>query len=167
MPPAAAPNPHMSPDTERRYVGDGGIMNRDAVWHAIDEQRLGLVELLDGLSESDWMISCLCARWTVKDVAAHVALQNSSWWSLPRMSLDLVRAGGLNGAIHRAARRHAQRSSNLDIIAQIRDRIGVWHALPTLTYQDTAVDYLVHSQDISLVGELARWYVLVVGPEAV
>jgi uncharacterized protein (TIGR03083 family) len=125
-------------------------LNRDQVWQAIDEQRLGLVELPGGLSEPDWSHLSLRNRWTVKEVAAHVALQNTSWWSLPRASLDVVRAGGLNAAIDRTAGRHAQRSSTGDIISEIRDRVGIWRPLPTLTYRDTAVDYLVHSQDIAI-----------------
>jgi hypothetical protein len=31
-----------------------------------------------------------------------------------------------------------------------RDRIGVWRPLPSVTYRDTAVDYLVHAQDIAV-----------------
>ena len=29
-------------------------------------------------------------------------------------------------------------------------RVGVWRPLPTVTYRDTAVDYLVHSRDIDI-----------------
>jgi uncharacterized protein (TIGR03083 family) len=35
-------------------------------------------------------------------------------------------------------------------VGQIRDRIGVWQPLPTVTFRDTAVDYLVHGQDIAI-----------------
>jgi uncharacterized protein (TIGR03083 family) len=142
------------PARARQLCGSRGpdvpAVARAAVWHAIDKQRMGLIELLEGLSEPDWSHPSLCDGWTVKDVAPHVALQNTSWWSLPRASLNPMQAGGLNGAIDHAARRHAQRSSTGDIITEIRDRVGVWRPLPTVTYRDTAVDDQVHSQDIGI-----------------
>src|SRR5262245_17114925 len=36
------------------------------------------------------------------------------------------------------------------IIGEIRDRIGVWRPLPAVTFRDTAIDYLVHGQDIAV-----------------
>jgi len=36
------------------------------------------------------------------------------------------------------------------IVAEIRERIGVWRALPMVTYRESAVDYLVHLQDIAI-----------------
>jgi uncharacterized protein (TIGR03083 family) len=34
--------------------------------------------------------------------------------------------------------------------AEIRERIGVWLPLPTVTYRESAIDYLVHPQDIAI-----------------
>ena len=36
------------------------------------------------------------------------------------------------------------------IIGEIRERIGVWRPLPTVTYRETLIDYLVHTQDIAI-----------------
>ena len=55
----------------------------------------------------------------------------------------------MNGAIHAMACRHATNPTG-QIIAEIRDRIGVWRPLPSVTYRDAAVDYLVHAQDIAI-----------------
>ncbi len=55
----------------------------------------------------------------------------------------------MNGAIQAVACRHAERPT-AQIIAEIRDRIGVWRPLPTVTYRDSAIDYLVHPQDIAI-----------------
>jgi uncharacterized protein (TIGR03083 family) len=85
----------------------------------------------------------LCEGWTVGDVAAHVALQNTTWAAMPRLVPEVVRSGGLNGAIQAVARRHGQLPRD-QIIAEIRDRIGVWRPLPTVTYRESAIDYLVH-----------------------
>jgi uncharacterized protein (TIGR03083 family) len=124
-------------------------MDRDDVWRAIDDQRRRLVELLEDLSDEEWREPSLCRGWTVRDVAAHVALQNTTWSAMPRAAWDMVRYGGLNGAIQAVACRHAANSTG-HIIGEIRDRIGVWRPLPTVTYRDALTDYLVHSQDIAI-----------------
>ena len=124
-------------------------MNRDDVWRAIDDQRRRLVDLLEDLSDQEWEHPSLCQGWTVRQVAAHVALQNTTWSALPRGVLEAIRRGGMNRAIHAVACRHAERPTG-EIITEIRDRIGVWHPLPTLTYRESAIDYLVHPQDIAI-----------------
>jgi len=82
-------------------------------------------------------------------VAAHVALQNTTVAMYPRAVVDSVRGGGINGGIHTAACRHALLSTE-QIIDEIRDRIGVWKPLPGVDYRESAVDYLVHTQDIAI-----------------
>jgi uncharacterized protein (TIGR03083 family) len=124
-------------------------MNRDDVWRAIDDQRRRLVDVLEDLSDQEWEHPSLCQGWTVRQVAAHVALQNTTWSALPRGVLEAIRHGGMNGAIHAMACRHAENPTG-QIIAEIRDRIGVWRPLPTVTYRDSAIDYLVHPQDIAI-----------------
>src|SRR3954454_19924484 len=49
-------------------------MREDAVWAAVDRERLGLADLLDDLSEQEWAHPSLCSAWRVRDVAAHLAL---------------------------------------------------------------------------------------------
>jgi uncharacterized protein (TIGR03083 family) len=124
-------------------------MDREDVWRAIDDQRRGLVELLEDLSDDEWDHPSLCEGWTVRQVAAHVALQNTTWAAMPRGVLDMVRSGSMNGAIRAVACRHALQPTD-QIIAEIRDRIGVWRPLPTVTYLESAIDYLVHPQDIAI-----------------
>ena len=124
-------------------------MDREDVWRAIDDQRRQLVDLLEDLSDQEWDHPSLCERWTVRQVAAHVALQNTTWAMMPRGVLDMIKSGGMNGAIHAMACRHALQPTD-QIIAEIRDRIGVWRPLPTLTYLESAIDYLVHPQDIAI-----------------
>lgn len=124
-------------------------INGDDVWRAVDAQRRSLVELLEDLSDEEWDRPSLCAAWTVRHVAAHVALQNTTWSDMPRGVLAMIRHGGMNATIHAMARRHAQLPRER-VIAEIRDRIGVWRPLPTVTYRETVVDYLVHTQDIAI-----------------
>jgi uncharacterized protein (TIGR03083 family) len=124
-------------------------MNPDDVWRGIDDQRRRLVDLLEGLSDQEWQHPSLCQGWTVRQVAAHVALQNTSWSAMPRTVLEVIRAGGMNDAIQAMACRHAQLPTER-IIAEIRERIGVWLPLPMLTYRESAIDYLIHLQDIAI-----------------
>jgi uncharacterized protein (TIGR03083 family) len=124
-------------------------MERSDVWTAIDDHRRALVGLLEDLSEQEWRQQSLCAGWTVRQVAAHLALQNTTWSAMPGAVLDLVRHGGLNGAIHAMACRHAGLPTEV-IVGEIRDRIGVWRPLPTVTIRETAIDYLVHGQDMAI-----------------
>ncbi len=124
-------------------------VDRSEAWTAIDDQRRALVHLLDGLSEQEWRQPSLCDGWTVRQVAAHLALQNTTWPAMPRAVLDLLRHGGMNGAIHALACRYAELPVQV-IIGEIRDRIGVWRPLPAVTFRETAIDYLVHGQDIAV-----------------
>src|SRR3954462_2444621 len=124
-------------------------MDREDVWRAIDDQRRQLVGLLEDLSDKEWDHPSLCEGWTVRQVAAHVALQNTTWSMLPRGVLDMIKSRGMNGAIQAVACRHALRPTD-QITAEIRDRIGVWRPLPTVTYLESAIDYLVHPQDIAV-----------------
>ena len=123
-------------------------MERSDVWTAIDDHRRALVGLLEDLSEEEWQRPSLCEGWTVRHVAAHLALQNTTWAMMPRAVLDLVRRGGMNGAIRAAACRHAELPVRV-IVGEIRDRIGVWRPVPTVTFRETAIDYLVHGQEVS------------------
>ena len=124
-------------------------MRRDEVWQAIDEQRRALVRLLEDFSDDEWRQPSLCDGWTVRQVAAHLALQNTTWAMLPRAMIDAIRHGGVNDAIHLAACRHAELPVDV-LVEEIRDRIGVWRPLPTVTFRETAIDYLVHGQDIAI-----------------
>ncbi|HEY5881967.1 MAG TPA: maleylpyruvate isomerase family mycothiol-dependent enzyme [Nakamurella sp.] len=125
------------------------LMNSEQVWRVIDDQRRSLVALLEDLTHQQWQQPSLCGQWTVRQVAAHVALQNTTWSALPRAVPDLIRSRRMNGAIDAAARRHARLPTET-IISQIRERIGVWRPLPTVTYREGAIDYLVHTQDIAI-----------------
>ena len=114
-------------------------MERSDAWAAIDGHRRAVVHLLEALAEEEWRQPSLCHRWTVRQAAAHLALQNTAWSMMPRAVLDVVCHGGMNGAIHAMARRHAELPVEV-IVGEIRGRIGVWRSLPTVTFRDTAID---------------------------
>jgi uncharacterized protein (TIGR03083 family) len=71
-------------------------MERGEAWTAIDDQRRALLHLLEDLSEREWRQLSLCEGWTVRQVAAHLALQDTTWPAMPRVMLDFIRHGGMN-----------------------------------------------------------------------
>ena len=117
-------------------------MERGEAGAAIDDHRRALVHLLEDLSEREWRQPSPCERWAVRQVAAHLALQDTTWPAMPRVMLGSIRPGGMNSAIHAVACRHAVLPSEA-IIGQIRDRIGAWRPLPAVTFRETAIDYLM------------------------
>ena len=50
-------------------------MNIDDVWVAIDDHRTRTADLLEMLRDEEWQQNSLCDGWTVRDVAAHLTLQ--------------------------------------------------------------------------------------------
>ena len=72
----------------------GETMDRDDVWRAIDDQRRRLIEVLEDPSEQEWQHPSSCRGWTVRQVAAQVALQHITWPMMPPAVLDMVRPGG-------------------------------------------------------------------------
>ena len=121
-------------------------MDRDQVWRAIDGQRLRLTSLLEGLTDAEWRRPSLCDGWTVRDVAAHLTLAQAR---LPTALGALIRArGSMKRAIHDGAVRRAAMPT-AQIIAEIRGMVGSQRHIQGVTYRETLIDILVHSQDIA------------------
>ena len=119
----------------------------DAVWAAIDHERLDLADLLDDLAPAEWEQPSLCAGWRVRDVAAHLALAQTG---AGRAALDLLRArGSLQRMIHDTAVRHAA-SPTERLVAQIRGMAGSRRTAPGVTPLEPLLDALVHGQDIAV-----------------
>lgn len=124
-----------------------GATDFDAVWAAIDRQRLDLADLLDDLAPAEWEQPSLCAGWRVRDVAAHLALAQTG---AGRAALDLLRArGSLQRMIHDTAVRHAA-SPTERLTAQIRGMAGSRRTAPGVTPLEPLLDVLVHGQDIAV-----------------
>jgi uncharacterized protein (TIGR03083 family) len=124
------------------------VLDRDQIWQVIDAQRLSLADLLEDLSDDQWRQPSLCAGWTVRDVAAHLTLQ--------QLGLrDLIATmgqwrGSMDRTIQHAARRRAAALPTEQIIAEIRGMVGSRRHTLGVTYLETLCDILVHSQDIAV-----------------
>jgi uncharacterized protein (TIGR03083 family) len=119
----------------------------DAVWAAIDRERLDLADLLDDLAPAEWEQPSLCAGWRVRDVAAHLALAQTG---AARAAFDLLRAGGsLSRMIHDSAVRHAALPP-AQLTERIRGMAGSRRTAPGVTPLEPLLDVLVHGQDIAV-----------------
>ncbi|CRK58004.1 hypothetical protein [Alloactinosynnema sp. L-07] len=125
-------------------------MNRDEVFAAIDRQRLRVCELLSDLAVEEWERPSLCDGWTVRDVAAHLTLQQLGLRDLGKATVAMVRArGNLDRGIWAMAKSASSKSTDR-MIAEIRGMVGSQKINMGVTYKETLIDILVHSQDIAV-----------------
>ncbi|MDT5094503.1 MAG: hypothetical protein QOH60_3866 [Mycobacterium sp.] len=122
-------------------------MDREKTWRAIEQERLGLADIVKSLTDEQLNTASLCGEWRVRDVAAHVALlaQPSVW----AFAIAAARAGGrFNKANQDMAVRHAE--SGVDLAGELRTYAGS-RRLPRYTnYRNALFDVLVHGQDIAI-----------------
>ena len=124
------------------------LLDRSQAWQVIDAQRLGLAGLLDDLSEHEWQQPSLCDGWTVRDVAAHLTLQQLG--ARAAIAMMLRYRGDTDRAIRECACQRAAALSTGQITAAIRGMTGLrWHNFG-VTYRETLIDILVHAQDIAI-----------------
>lgn len=122
-------------------------MNDDEIWQVIDAQRAGLADLLAGLTDAQWRHPSLCAGWNVRDVAAHLTLQEMRVRDIFRQ-LGSMR-GSMDRSIFEMARRRAEWPTDR-LVAQIRQGVGSRQHNVGVTIRETLTDLLVHGQDIAI-----------------
>jgi uncharacterized protein (TIGR03083 family) len=122
-------------------------MNDDELWAAIDAQRLRTTDLLVTLAPADWDRRSLCEGWTVRDVAAHLTLQQLTLWDGLRGALR--HPGSLNHIIHAAARDRSGLPTE-QLIDEIRGMVGSRRHNVGLSPLETLIDIVVHGQDIAV-----------------
>jgi uncharacterized protein (TIGR03083 family) len=124
-------------------------MDTEQTWQVIEQRRLAIADLLDGLSVEQWESPSLCAGWRIRDVAAHLTVVG-----LPpspgSLLADLVRA---RGSFHRlntlATKRRADRPTR-QLVADLR-RHAASRKVPVVSnYRNVLFDLLVHGQDIAV-----------------
>jgi uncharacterized protein (TIGR03083 family) len=123
-------------------------MTPDQVWQAIDTQRGGLCGLLADLGDDEWRQPSLCAGWTVRDVAAHLTLQQLGPGGV--LAQMFKWKGSIDRTTAHAARVRAAALTTEQIIAEIRATIGSRRHIFGVTHLETLCDILVHSQDIAI-----------------
>jgi uncharacterized protein (TIGR03083 family) len=121
----------------------------ETLWSSLERERHSLADLLQGLTPRQWESPSLCARWRVRDVAAHVAMTPTGTGT-GLLVRALVRSGGnLWSAGAALAIDHAKRPTGLLIEELHRDSAS--RRMPPLTNGDNLLlDVLVHGQDITV-----------------
>lgn len=119
-------------------------MDRDTVWHHIDAERSWLADFLESLAVDDWQHPSLCAQWTVRDLAAHLAMAQSR---VRELIWPVVRAGFRYDAFVRDT---ALRSplSHEEIVGTLRGFVGSRRRVAFISDLEPLIDILVHIQDI-------------------
>ena len=124
--------------------------NESEVWSAIDDQRRRTADLLDELSQEEWRHASLCPGWTVRDVAAHLTLQELR---IGDVLAAVIRHPGSLGGINRMIRlmaRHKAEQPVEQLIAELRATVGSRRSNVGVTNVETLIDILVHGQDIAV-----------------
>ncbi|WP_433365336.1 maleylpyruvate isomerase family mycothiol-dependent enzyme [Actinoplanes sp. CA-142083] len=123
-------------------------MTEDEIWQVIHARRLSVAGLLDELAPADWARPSLCAGWTVRDVAAHLTLQQMTVRDELAMLLRW-RGGGMDRLTADAARRKAL-SEPARLTAEIRETAAARRHNAGVTPLETLADLLIHEQDIAV-----------------
>lgn len=126
-------------------------MTDDEIWAAIDAHRLRTAELLEQLSADEWRHPSLCDGWTVRDVAAHLTLQQIGVGTVLRLATR--HPGAIARGVNRMIRESAKGRADLpaeQIIAEIRAMVGSRRHNIGVTCLETLIDIVVHSQDIAM-----------------
>ena len=119
----------------------------DAVWAAVDAERLSLAALLEDLSTEEWETPSLCAGWRVREVAAHLTQAHAGVWAAARGML--LARGDFNRMIDRMARDQAR----LPVDAYprlLRSMVGPRRKAPGVSALEPLIDVLVHGQDMAI-----------------
>lgn len=119
-------------------------MDSDTTWQHIDTERAWLADLLDSLPDHAWQVASLCAGWTVRDVAAHLAFAQTP---VRDLLWPAIRAGFRYDTIIRDT---ALRSplTHEEIVATLRGFVGSRRRVAFITDAEPLIDILVHTQDI-------------------
>jgi uncharacterized protein (TIGR03083 family) len=123
-------------------------MNPDQIWQAIDTQRARLCDLLGDLSDDEWRQPSLCAGWTVRDVAAHLTMQQIGLRDV--LGVMGKWRGSMDRTIAHVSRLRAAELTTEQLIAGIRNMIGSRRHTLVVTPLEVLCDNLVHGQDIAI-----------------
>lgn len=119
-------------------------MDTDTVWRHIDTERAYVADLLESLPAPSWDIPSLCAGWTVRDVAAHLAFSQAR---LRDVIVPAIRSGFSYNRMIAYAAVHSPLTHD-QIVATLRGFVGSRRTAPMVTELEPLLDVLVHTQDI-------------------
>ncbi|HYN93770.1 MAG TPA: maleylpyruvate isomerase family mycothiol-dependent enzyme [Pilimelia sp.] len=138
-------------------------MDVEDIWRAVERERLAVADLLAGLAPAEWERPSLCVGWRVREVAAHLTMQDRIGPLNPLG--DVLRArGNFNRMVDATARRRAG-SPPAALVAGLRAIAGSRRLGIGMKPHDALLDTLCHGQDIAV--PLGRWHPVPPGPARV
>jgi uncharacterized protein (TIGR03083 family) len=115
------------------------------VFDLITQRRQSLADELSGLTAEQWETPSLCAGWTVRNVAAHLAMPLEM--GLPKMFVKILAAGfDFNKAADRIARTESRPGPEL--VEVLRTHAAKRFSPPGFGPEAPLTDVFVHGQDI-------------------
>jgi len=123
-------------------------LDADQVWQVIDAQRRSLADLLDDLSDEQWRQPSLCTGWTVRDVAAHLTMQQLGPAGVIAMMAQW--RGSIDRTIQHVSCRRAAKLGSKRIVTELRGMVGSRRHTVVVTHLEVLTDNLVHAQDIAI-----------------
>lgn len=119
----------------------------EATYDVATRTRLLAAEMFAGLDDEQWRRPSLCAGWTVREVAAHLAEPLETGMSMGSLLVALVRArGSLDRMVDVSARRYAARPT-AELVATLRERADVRLSPPVIGPRGPMADSLIHLRD--------------------
>jgi len=112
----------------------------------IADERRGVADLIDALTQGQLDSPSLCAGWTVQVVAGHLLMPLVT--PLPRVVLSLVRHRFSFDAANDALSRAVARRPAAELAAGLRQRAATAFRPPGQGFEAPLNDLLVHQQDI-------------------
>ena len=122
-------------------------MDKDAGWRVVDERRVVVADILDGLGAEKWSTPSLCDAWTVRDVGAHLSMAATS--SASEMLPWVLRSrGSFDRMVRDSAIDRARRPTD-EIVSDLRGIVGSRKLVPGTFWRDPLLDVIVHAHDIA------------------
>src|ERR1041384_1507518 len=125
-------------------------MDRDQSWGVVEQERLRLADLLDGLTDEEWHRASLCEGWRVRDVVGAIMRVPRA----PGLGSMLVMAIRARGDLHRVSREmsisYAESRSTAELAREMRSLAGSRRMPAVTNHRNILTDTLVHAQDIAM-----------------
>jgi len=123
------------------------VVDKDEGWRVVDERRVQIADILDGLGPEQWSTPSLCAGWSVRDVGAHLSIAATS--SVREVLLWMLKSrGSFDRMIRDSAIDRARRPTD-EIVSDLRGIVGSRKLAPSTFWRDPLLDAIVHAHDIA------------------
>jgi uncharacterized protein (TIGR03083 family) len=122
-------------------------VDKDEAWRVVDERRVQIADILDGLRPEQWATPSLCDGWTVREVGAHLSMAPTS--SVREVLSWLLKSrGNFDRMIRDSAIDRGRRPTD-EIVSDLRGIVGSRKLAPATSWRDALLDAIVHAHDIA------------------